>query len=174
MRLDYYLVRRKYFSSRGRAKHAITEGYVKVNNTVVTKPSFEVTYRDEVRVLKDMDKPSGYWKLRQIQTRCNLITPEDRVLDIGSSAGGFLLFASEIASHVHGIEFSEEFKPKLEKIAKEHDNITIEYADAFNLTLKEKYDVMLFDITTHPSSALHAIKNLLPALTEHVQTVSAA
>ncbi len=164
MRLDYYLVKRKYFSSRGRAKHAIIEGHVKVNGTVVTKPSFDVTYADEVKVAKGMDKPAGYWKLKEIQERSDIIKQGDKVLDIGSSAGGFLLFASEIASHVHGIEFSREFESQLERIAKERDNVTIEYGDAFNITLQENYDVLLFDITSPPSSAIQAIKNVLPAL----------
>jgi len=48
--------------------------------------------------------PLEYWKLKEIQEKTNIIKAGDTVLDIGSSAGGFLLFASEIASLVHGIE----------------------------------------------------------------------
>ncbi|MDL5502265.1 MAG: class I SAM-dependent methyltransferase, partial [Candidatus Methanoperedens sp.] len=79
--------------------------------------------------------------------------------------GGFLLYASEIASYVHGIEFSREFHSELGKIAHEHENITIEFADAFTMSYdNEKYDVLLLDITVEPQNSLKALKNLLPAL----------
>jgi len=112
-----------------------------------------------------MDRPAGYWKLKQIQEKTNLIKKGDRVLDIGSSAGGFLVFASEIASHVHGIEFSHEFRSELGKIAHEHPNITIEFADVFTIMPEdEKYDVLLLDITASPLSSLKALGSVLPTL----------
>lgn len=165
MRLDSYLVENRSFSSRGRAKRAITQGYVRVNEIVVTKPSFDVAYSDKIKVVDDMDKPAGYWKLKEIQERSNIIKQGDRVLDIGCSAGGFLMFASEIAYHVHGIEFSKEFASELERIVKQRSNVTIQYGDVFSITLeKERFDVLLFDITTTPSSSIKALENVLPAL----------
>jgi len=98
-----------------------------------------------------MDMPAGYWKLKDIQETAGIIKNGDSVLDIGSSAGGFLLFASEIASHVHGVEFSREFRTELGKIAHEHNNITVEFDDVFTMTFeKEKFDVLLMDITADP------------------------
>ena len=165
MRLDSYLVEIGNLGSRGRAKRAIIEGYVKVNDRVITKPSYDVAYSDKVEITEGLDKPAGYWKLKEIQEKTTLIKKGDTVLDIGSSAGGFLMFASEIASHVHGIEFSREFRSELKKLAHEHPNITVEFGDVFTMPFEsEKFDVLLMDITASPLSSIKALENVLPAL----------
>ncbi len=165
MRLDSHLVEIGNLGSRGRAKRAIMEGYVRVNNKIITKPSFDVGYSDNIELTSGLDRPAGYWKLKSIQEKTDMIKNGDRVLDIGSSAGGFLLFASGIASHVHGIEFSQEFRQELEKIAHEKQNITVEFADVFTIApLNEIYDVFLFDITVSPLSSMKALENVFPSL----------
>jgi len=165
MRLDSYLVEFGNVSSRSRAKHAIVQGQIKVNAKVITRPSFDVVYSDKIELTEGLDKPAGYWKLKQIQETTNLIEKGDTVLDIGSSAGGFLLFASELASSVHGIEFSHEFRYELEKIVHERPNVTIEFNDVFTRASgNEKYDVLLLDITVDPFDSLKALKNVLAAL----------
>jgi 23S rRNA (cytidine1920-2'-O)/16S rRNA (cytidine1409-2'-O)-methyltransferase len=165
MRLDSYLVEIENLGSRGRTKRAIKEGHVKVNGTVIMKSSFDVAYSDSIEVTGDIDKPGGYWKLKDIQEKTGIIKNGDSVLDIGSSAGGFLLFASEIAQLVHGVEFSREFRTVLGKIEHDHPNITIEFDDVFKMTFeKEKFDVLLMDITAAPLSSIKALENALPAL----------
>lgn len=165
MRLDSYLVEIGNLGSRGRAKRAVVEGHVKVNGRIITKPSFDVAYSDSIEITEGIDKPAGYWKLKEIQEKTNLIKKGDTVLDIGSSAGGFLLFASEIASHVHGIEFSHEFRSELGKLVHERPNITLEFGDVFTIPVeKEKFDVLLLDITASPLSSIKALGNVLPAL----------
>jgi len=165
MRLDTYLIETGRFSSRGRAKRAIIEGYVKVNDTVIAKPSYDVSYSDKIEITGTLDKPAGYWKLKEIQEKTNLIKEGDMVLDIGSSVGGFLMFASEIASHVHGIEFSREFRSELKKLEYESPNVTVEFGDVFKMTFeKEKFDVLLLDITASPLSSIKALENVLGAL----------
>ena len=165
MRLDSFLVDMGDLGSRSRAKKAITDGQVKINGKVITKPSYDVAYSDLIEVKEGMDMPAGYWKLKDIQEKTGIIKNGDSVLDIGSSAGGFLLFASEIASNVHGVEFSREFRTELGKIAHEHPNITVEFDDVFTMTFdKEKFDVMLMDITADPLSSIKALENVLIAL----------
>jgi len=165
MRLDSYLVDIGKLSSRGRAKRAIAGGHVKVNGRVIIKPSYDVAYSDSVEITEGLDKPAGYLKLKEIQETSALIMEGDRVLDIGSSAGGFLLFASGIASHVHGIEWSREFRRELKKLEHEHPNITVEFGDAFTMPVeKEKFDVLLMDITASPLSSIKALGNVVAAL----------
>ncbi|PWB53729.1 MAG: cell division protein FtsJ [Candidatus Methanoperedenaceae archaeon] len=165
MRLDSYLVEIGNVGSRGRAKRAIIEGNVRVNDRIITKSSFNVAYSDKIEITQGMDKPAGYWKLKDIQEKTNIIKKGDNVLDVGSSAGGFLLYASELASHVHGIEFSREFRSGLGKIAHEHPNISIEFNDVFAMSHdSEKYDVLLFDITVNPLDSLKALGNVFPSL----------
>ncbi len=165
MRLDSYLVGKGNLGSRGRAKRAIIEGHVRVNEKVITKPSHDIAYSDRIEVADDCDKPAGYFKLKEIQEKTDILKNGDNVLDIGSSAGGFLLFASGIAAHVHGIEYSREFSTELEKLALLHPNITVEFGDAFIMLFESgKFDVLLFDITARPSSSTKALENVLPAL----------
>ena len=165
MRLDAYLVKVGSFSSRERAKRAINNGQVKMNGIVVTKISRDVAYSDTIEIAEGLDRPAGYWKLKMIQERTNLLKPGDSVLDIGSSAGGFLMFASGIAESVHGIEFSREFYPVLKKLESERPNVTVEFSDVFTMPFEsEKYDVLLFDITVSPLSSIKALKNALPSL----------
>ena len=90
MRLDLYLVREKLVASRSRAQRAIKSGLVAVDGMTILKPSFDVTRVNSVIVAASVDKPAGYWKLKGIQEAVGLIKIGDVVLDIGSSAGGFL------------------------------------------------------------------------------------
>lgn len=168
MRLDAYLVGIGHFKSRGRAKSAILAGSVKVNGVVVTKVSRDVAYGDEIEVAAGLDMPQGYFKLKKIQEESKILQPGDRVLDIGSSAGGFILFASEIAGHIKGIEFSRDFRSELGKIAYERKNVEIMFGDIFTVPLhelsEEPVDVILSDITLEPEDSVKILERVLPLL----------
>jgi 23S rRNA (cytidine1920-2'-O)/16S rRNA (cytidine1409-2'-O)-methyltransferase len=165
VRLDSYIVKKGYLSSRNRAKRAIESGCVKVNKLIVRKPSYDVSYEDVVEVEEGLDKPSGYWKLKKIQERSRLLKEGDIVLDLGSSAGGFLLFASEIAAEVHGIEFSLKFKKELDRITAARPNVSIEFGDVYTTSFKlGLFDVILNDLTADPESSLKALEHVVPAL----------
>ncbi len=168
MRLDAYLVDMGYFKSRGRAKTAIVDGNVKVNGTTVTKVSRDVSTEDVIEVTEGLDQPQGYFKLKRIQEESGILKPGDRVLDLGSSAGGFILFASEIAGHVKGIEFSKDFRSELGKIAYERENVDVIFGDVFTVSLKslseEPVDVILSDMTLEPEDSIKALSRVLPLL----------
>lgn len=168
MRLDTYLVDMGYFSSRARAKDAIIRGIVKVGGNVVTKPSRDVKTDLLIEVGEGLDMPKGYFKLKLIQEASGIICEGDSVLDLGSSAGGFLLYASQIAEKVQGIEFSKDFHAELDRIAHEHENVNVRFGDVFTLPLHEisaeKVDVILSDMTLEPMDSLVALKRVLPLL----------
>ncbi len=168
MRLDTYLVDMGYFSSRARAKDAIIRGNVRVGGDIVTKPSRDVSTDHSVEVVEGLDMPKGYFKLKLIQESSGIICEGDNVLDLGSSAGGFLLYASQIAGKVRGIEFSTDFHVELEGIMRGHENISVLFGDVFTLPLKvmssEKVDVILSDMTLEPMDSLLALKRVLPLL----------
>lgn len=168
MRLDAYLVDMGYFKSRGRAKKAILAGDVKINGTAVTKVSRDVSTEDVIEVTEGLDQPKGYFKLKLIQEESGILKPGDRVLDLGSSAGGFLLFASEIADHIKGIEFSKDFRSELGKIAYEKENVEVIFGDVFtiplNLLSEEPVDVILSDMTLEPEDSIKALSRVLPLL----------
>jgi 23S rRNA (cytidine1920-2'-O)/16S rRNA (cytidine1409-2'-O)-methyltransferase len=168
MRLDAYLVDMGYFKSRGRAKTAIVAGNVKVNGTTVTKVSRDVSTEDVIEATEGLDQPQGYFKLKFIQEESGILEPGDKVLDLGSSAGGFLLFASEIAGYVKGIEFSRDFRSELGKIAYEKENVEVIFGDVFtvplNLLSEEPVDVILSDMTLEPEDSIKALSRVLPLL----------
>ena len=76
----------------------------------VTKISRDVSTDDIIEVAEGLNHPKGYFKLKLVQEESGILDPGDIVLDLGSSAGGFLLFASEIAGRVKGIEFSRNLR----------------------------------------------------------------
>ncbi len=166
MRLDEYLVSEKLVSSRTRGKHLIERGSVKVDGTVQVKPSHKVNYGQKVTI-EGEDEPQGYFKLKGIQDATGLIREGDTVLDIGSSAGGFLMYASPIASQLVGIEFSLEFKESLEKVEREYPNVEVIFGDAFTMDvslLGGPFDVILNDMTVEPSKSIEILSRFLPLL----------
>ncbi len=165
MRLDKLLVLKGYFSTRQKAKEAIRRGLVTVNGRVVKKPSLDVGLDVEIAVLEE-EKPRGYWKLKELDEEWEIIREGDVVLDLGSSAGGFLLYASERAKRVYGIEFSREFEEELRRIERSKENVKVFIEDAFRFDLSnlEPLDVILSDLTLHPISALKATLRFLPLL----------
>lgn len=168
MRLDEYLVEEGYIASRSRAQRYIGRGLVKVNGVVATKQSKKVTPGSRIEIA-EADLPEGWFKLKGIQEQSGLIRPGGAVLDIGSSAGGFLVYASAIASRVIGIEYSEEFRPQLSKVAEEHPNVSIVYGDAFTMDMARlgtKFDVILNDMTVEPSASIEITARFLPLLNE--------
>jgi 23S rRNA (cytidine1920-2'-O)/16S rRNA (cytidine1409-2'-O)-methyltransferase len=165
MRLDVLLVRRGFFTSRSRAKEAIRRGFVLVNGNRVTKPSAFVDIDAKIDVLQP-ERPRGYWKLKEIDERFNLFSGNEVVLDLGSSAGGFLLYASERAKEVYGIEFSREFEEQLREIERRRQNVKVFIADAFtfDVSLLPELDVILHDLTLPFSSSFRAMRKFFPKL----------
>ncbi len=168
MRLDAYLVAHGLVTSRGRAKRAILGGLVSVDETIVFKPSTRIGYNNKIKIMEDIDVPAGYLKLKAIQQQTQLIHAGNTVLDLGSSAGGFIIFASEIGSNIIGIEFSDEFMPSLEKVAELHNNVHVMKGDIFNIPLyslsDRPVDVILNDITVEPEDSIKVLERVLPLL----------
>ncbi|MBE0522783.1 MAG: methyltransferase domain-containing protein [Methanosarcinales archaeon] len=168
MRLDSFLVELGKVASRSRAKQAIIEGGVRVDGKPVNKPSKQVSYSNKIEVVKNIDVPAGYLKLKSIQDTTNIIHPGDYVLDLGSSAGGFLQYASEIAARVKGIEYSNDFIHLLEELSASRNNITIMKGDVFTMPISEMsekpVDVILNDITVAPEDSIKVLEKVLPLL----------
>ncbi len=167
MRLDVLLVRKGLFKSRQRAKDAIRRGFVSVEGEVVRRASKEVQEDVKIEILCDpVDVPEGYWKLKWIDGYFGLIRPGDVVLDLGSSAGGFLLYASEKARKVYGIEYSVEFEDALREIETRRDNIEVFFEDAFRFDVHmiEDIDVILDDLTLDGESSKKVLGIFLPKL----------
>ncbi|WP_290902502.1 SAM-dependent methyltransferase [Ferroglobus sp.] len=168
MRLDEFLKKSGYFKSRNQAKEAIKRGFVRVDGKVITKPAFQVKGTEKIEVIEG-GKPRGYYKLKELDEKYGIIKEGDVVLDLGSSAGGFLLYASEKAKLVYGIEYSEEFEDALREIEKDRKNVKVFIDDAFKFDTSkiEEVDVILCDLTLEPEDALKALMRFVGKLKEN-------
>lgn len=90
-RLDVYLSKHSFFSSRSLAQDYIKEGLVKVNGKTVTKASFKLSLEDvvtwEEREVSFVSR--GGNKLYGALKDFNIDLTNKVVLDVGASTGGF-------------------------------------------------------------------------------------
>lgn len=102
MRLDKYLIENNFFTSREKAQKAIKHNTVKVNGTIVTKASLDITETMEVEVIDIFNKyvSMGGLKLEKAIEDFELNMQGKTVLDIGASTGGFTDCTLQ-----HGAEF---------------------------------------------------------------------
>lgn len=91
MRLDLYLVEKAFYKSRNKAKMAIENGDILVNDKIIDKVSYIVSEKDKVEILKDSIPyvSRGGLKLEKaLQSFCVDVN-DHTCLDIGASTGGF-------------------------------------------------------------------------------------
>ncbi len=90
IRLDSFLVTKKYFSSREKAQNAIVNGAVFVNGKNCTKASTKVAEIDKIEVKEgDAYVSRGAYKLLKAKEAFEIDFSDKIVLDIGASTGGF-------------------------------------------------------------------------------------
>lgn len=170
-RLDTWLVERGHFTSRQAAKRAIRAGSVTVDGRNC-KPSTEIRGTESVEILeKFADTPRGFQKLQKIDDLLDgkLVGRGDYALDIGSSAGGFLLYLAHKDTVVLGIEVSERFLPELESIVEQNHNVSVIIADAFDvdpleIAERDTLNLLLIDVTTNLLGTLSLAQKFTPLL----------
>ncbi len=146
MRLDLYLVEKSFFSTRQKAKYAIEDGFILVNNQIITKAGYDVKDNDyiEVKERKENYVSRGGYKLSKALKEFNIDVKDKICLDIGQSTGGFsdCLYQNK-AKYILGIEVGYN---QLDKSLLENDVIhTIEKKNFKDLT-KEEVNNTMFDI----------------------------
>jgi 23S rRNA (cytidine1920-2'-O)/16S rRNA (cytidine1409-2'-O)-methyltransferase len=163
-RLDIWLVENGYFSSRQIAKRAIREGLVTIDGKSA-KPSSTVKGQEKIEILENfLNHFIGYDKLKQLETFLgnSFMLENSLVLDIGSSAGGFLQYLAKKGAQAIGIEVSYSFKKELSIIVNQYPNISVIIDDAFkiepSIICEEKcLDLLLVDVTTDINGTLKLI-----------------
>ncbi|PID82734.1 MAG: TlyA family rRNA (cytidine-2'-O)-methyltransferase [Clostridiales bacterium] len=91
IRLDKFLFENKYFNSRTKARESILNMNVKVDNNIITKPSFLINEQNKIEILRpntDFVNRAGV-KLQKAVEHYNLSLNDLICLDIGASKGGF-------------------------------------------------------------------------------------
>lgn len=91
IRLDIYLVNNNYFLTRNKARLAIENNDIMVNNIVINKPSHLVDENDTITIVKESLPyvSRGGLKLEHALHYFSVNVKDCTCLDIGSSTGGF-------------------------------------------------------------------------------------
>jgi 23S rRNA (cytidine1920-2'-O)/16S rRNA (cytidine1409-2'-O)-methyltransferase len=168
-RLDVWLTEQKLFSSRQVAKRAIRAGGVMVDGRIA-KPSTWISGKEEVLVNdRASNTPQGYSKLMAIESALDIqfASPGILALDIGSSAGGFLIYLAEKGAKVIGLEFSDDFIVQLSEISETFPDVSILMCDAFDVDPmivcdSNELDLLLIDVTTDPYNTITLTKRFTP------------
>ncbi|PIE84463.1 MAG: TlyA family rRNA (cytidine-2'-O)-methyltransferase [Bacteroidia bacterium] len=112
VRLDVELVNRGLADTRARAQQLVAKGAVVLNGRVAEKPSARVEEGDELRIADGLALryvSRGGEKLERALAHFGLSVEGRRVLDIGSSTGGFTHCALQHgAAHVYAVDVGTE------------------------------------------------------------------
>lgn len=150
MRLDLYLFQNGFVKSRQKAKTLIEDGNVKVNGTVVQKPSFDILEDVKIEVFDACPYVSrGGLKLEGILNTTGADVSDKVCIDIGASTGGF--------THcllLHGARRVYAIDSGTNQLADELKNdervVSIENFNARSLTLDvigETVDIITIDVS---------------------------
>lgn len=157
MRLDHYLVASGIAPSRTKAQNYIKDGYVLVDNEVVTKSSFDVdaTSRVELTLIKDYVSRAA-WKLLHFLDETGLNVSGKEALDIGSSTGGFseVLLERGIANIACVDVGSKQLHPKI------RDDVRVSVYEQTDIREfeHEAFDLVVSDVSF--ISLLHIIDSV--------------
>jgi len=147
MRLDRYLVTNEYTFSRNKAQELIKKGAVLVNGDVVTKPSYEITNGDNIRITSnDQYVSRAAYKLKIFLEREKIDFKNKTVLDIGASSGGFTQVALEYgAKKVVAVDVG---KGQLHETLRDCERIeNHENTDIRKFSYPTKFDVIVSDVS---------------------------
>ena len=151
MRLDKELVTKEYAPTRTKAEELIKNKYVKVNDKLITKPSFNIDDNDIIEIINNDTLKyvsRGGLKLEKAIIDFKLDFKNKVIMDIGSSTGGFTdcsLFygASKVIAIDVGTNImvdSLRYNPKVEL----HEQLNIKEAPSI---LFKDIDIIVSDVS---------------------------
>jgi len=145
MRLDEYLVKNNFVESRNKAKELIKNEKIKVNEKIITKPSFNVE-NVKVEILQKIYVSRAAWKLKNYLEKYDIDFKEKEVIDVGSSTGGFSEVALEKgAKRVVCVDVGSN---QLHKKIKENKKTDVfENTDIRNFYSKNRFDMLISDVS---------------------------
>ncbi len=181
MRLDEYIVQKRYITSRTKANRFIREYGIRINNRKVNKPSYRVKVNDSIEINNEIlvkyEKPLGYHKIKAIANNSEFppINTNDICLDIGASAGGFSTFMLEHGvKRVLAVEVSQEFEYYLKQIAEKWPNFSYLIANFFDLrktNFTDSFSLITIDLTLDPSYLIKNLELFPPLLNPDIKPV---
>lgn len=171
-RLDVYIHKQGFASSRSQAESMIKLGNVLVDSKVVNKSSYLVGHNAKVELIESEQYVSrAALKLKSVATTFNLNFKNKVVLDVGSSTGGFTEFAlSRGAKKVIAVDVgTDQMHPKL----RQDNRVELhEKTDIRDFKTTHIIDIVLIDVSfISLQLVLPKIKNLSNSSTQIVTMV---
>lgn len=149
MRLDVYLTKNFNINSRNKANELIKSSKVKVNKTLISKPSYFIQESDVIEVdLDDNFVSRSALKLKHFIEENSLIFEYKNIkcLDVGASTGGFTQVLLELgAVNVTCVDVgSNQLHPNIKSnpYVKFHEN-----CDIRKFQSETKYDLIVSDVS---------------------------
>ncbi len=146
MRLDQYLTIKKIFFSRNKAQEFIKSGFIKVNDKIIKKPSFDISSNDKIEVLQKTYVSRAAYKLKNYLDKYDIDFTNKSVLDIGSSTGGFSEVSLEYgAKKVVCVDVGNN---QLHTALRNEPRIELfENTDIRDFNYSEKFDIVVSDVS---------------------------
>jgi len=145
MRLDEFLVKAGFVESRNKAKELVKNKKVKVGGKVVIKPSLNVD-NPEIEILEKVYVSRAAWKLKNYLEKYNISFENKRVIDVGSSTGGFSEVALEKgAKKVVCVDVGDN---QLHSKIRGNPKVEVfENTDIRDFEYKDKFDILVSDVS---------------------------
>lgn len=161
MRLDHYLVQRKFFETRSQANQAIKRGVVKVWDKVCTKPALKILKKTKIEITEDQYVSRSAHKLKFALDEFQ-IKPSGKVcLDIGSSTGGFTeVLIEQSANKVVAVDVGTN---QMHDSLKSNGKIELhENTDIRDFESGEKFELIVGDIS------FISLKKIIPSIKKFI------
>jgi 23S rRNA (cytidine1920-2'-O)/16S rRNA (cytidine1409-2'-O)-methyltransferase len=146
MRLDQYLVEHCGVVSRNKAQELVKEGKVRVDGTVVIKPSHKVDNEAVQIEQTEMYVSRSAQKLKGFLPNLPFLPKAMDALDIGASTGGFtqVLLEQDVA-HVDAVDVGSQ---QLHAQLRDDQRVRcIENMDIRKFEPKKQYDLVVSDVS---------------------------
>ncbi len=149
MRLDIYLTKHHNIQSRNKAQELIGAKKIKINGSIITKPSFKIEDKEiDLEILEEEFYVSrSAYKLKYFLEDFNEIKFKNKIaLDIGSSTGGFTQIL--LQQNVQSVTCVDVGTNQLHNTIKDDSRILIcENTDIRDFKSDMKYDVITCDVS---------------------------
>jgi len=161
MRLDLFLTKTFNIQSRNKACEMIKLHKVKIDNAIISKPSFIVEPHHKVELLEDIFYVSrAAYKLKYFVEAFNLDLQNKEALDIGSSTGGFTQILLE--KNIKKITSVDVGSNQLHSSLKNNPRIEFfEQCDIRNFKPNKQFELITCDVSF---ISLHHILNAINEL----------
>ncbi|NQY95386.1 MAG: TlyA family RNA methyltransferase [Campylobacteraceae bacterium] len=165
MRLDIYLAKNCNIQSRNKAHELIKAKKVKINNKIISKPSYQVEEEDSIILLEeDFYVSRAAYKLKYFLEEINLELENKQALDIGSSTGGFTQIL--LNSHVKNVTCVDVGSNQLHPSLRDNKKITFyENCDIRNFPSDHSFELVTCDVSF---ISLHNIIHSIDALSNDI------